>query len=78
MTGNIGTEIASQLTSDESSRTSEIMNDITTYCNIELPKFITGEKDINDDAAWNAFCQQLAEYGADEYCEIYNRIYGAE
>lgn len=78
VTGSIGTEITSQLTPDESSRTSEILNDITTYCNIELPKFITGEKNINDDAAWDAFCQQLAEYGADEYCEIYNRIYGAE
>ena len=78
VTGGIGTEISSQLTPDESSRTSDIFNDISTYCNIELPKFITGEKDINDDAAWDAFCQQLVEYGAEEYCDIYNRIYGAE
>ena len=78
VTGSIGAEITSQLTPDESSRYSEIQNDISTYCNIELPKFITGEKDINDDAAWDAFCQQLTEYGAEEYCDILNRIYNEE
>lgn len=57
-------------TSDESTRISTIMNNITTCANENLFKFIMGIKSIDND--YDSFIQELKGFGIDEAIEIYS------
>ena len=73
-TGNIGSEITSQLTQDQADETSLNTTNIRTYNNSAIPDFITGRTDIYDDAAWQAYCDEVNAYNPQVYCEYINAI----
>ena len=68
----IGGELTAQLTNEESSFNADVLNEYTTYTSRVIPEFITGEKDIYDDAQWQEFVDTLVEAGVNEYADNYN------
>lgn len=76
--GQIGDEITAQRTSEETSKYAEIITPLTTYMQKAVPEFITGERDIHDDAQWESFCADVMEFEPDAYTDILNRILQSE
>ena len=74
----IGGEVTAQMTPEESSTFQEILNNTKTYNDQAVPQFITGQRDIHDDAEWQSFCDDLAAYEPEAYSEIINGILGLE
>lgn len=62
---------------DEASEFSSIGTDLSTYRSEWRAYFITGQKDINNDADWNEFVNGFAGMNLDRYMEIYNVGYEA-
>ncbi len=60
------------VTAEEYEEVNEISTVMNTYIQESMAKFYQGEWDPNDDAAWNAFVEQVKAYGSDRLCEIYN------
>ena len=53
-------------TAEENDTWSAHWNEIDTYVVESMPKFIIGELDIEDDAAWQSFKDTIIEMGAEE------------
>ena len=70
----IGNELIAQLTSEEADIKATLDSEYYTYLAQNVPEFITGERDINDDADWEAFCNEVNAFGPDNYTEALNRI----
>lgn len=60
------------LTREEASRSSKIMNDITSYCNENMVKFILGSKPIEE---LDAFFAELKDMGIEEAIKIKQDAY---
>ncbi len=73
-TARVGSEITSQMTPDESQETSFNTTNIRTVYSIWYPDFITGRKDIESDADWQAYCDEINGNNPELYCDIVNRI----
>ncbi len=73
-TGTILDVVTSQLTSDQSSEYSMIMTNVRTYMEMEVPSYIKGGRDIEDDKDWADFCKGLEDYGVQNYCDYINAI----
>ena len=74
--GQIDATVSSQLSSDQSDENSQIMTNVTTYMYQAVADFVTGRQDIDDDAAWQAYCDELTGYGTDTYTNNYNTAIG--
>ena len=48
------------LSQEEIDKTQAIIGDLETFIEQEEAKFITGQKDINDDAVWEQYLQEMA------------------
>jgi putative aldouronate transport system substrate-binding protein len=57
----------------DNNRLSDIGATFNTYYNQAVMEFITGVKDINRDADWNAYLTQLDQVGAAERTAIYQK-----
>ncbi len=75
-TGNIPPAVSRQLSADQATNHSAVQSAMITYYGQEMPGFVTGTKDISDDAEWEAFCDGLKELGVDTYCEDINAVIG--
>ena len=64
-------------TEDQQSRITDLTYEFQNYYDEVIYGFITGEKDIDSDADWQAHLDNLATYGVDEICEIYQTAYDA-
>ena len=62
------------LNADKSTYQNLILGDITTA----MSEFTMGIRDINDDAAWEAYKTLLKDDGYDEFIDLCNRYYGFE
>ncbi len=62
------------LNADKSTLQSLIVGDITTA----MSEFTMGIRDINDDAAWEAYKAQLEADGYEKFIDICNQYYGFE
>lgn len=76
--GQIGGEITAQMSAEETSKYAEINNNLTTYMQKAVPEFITGERDIHDDAQWEKFCSDVMEFEPNVYTDILNHILKGE
>ena len=63
------------MTADEQSRYSTAANDVETYMDETLAKFVIGDLDINDDAVWEEYLSNMDSLGAGEIAEIYQAAY---
>jgi len=70
----IGNELVAQLTSAEADIKATLDSEYYTYLAQNVPEFITGERDITDDADWEAFCGEVNAFGPEKYTEALNRI----
>ena len=57
-------------TADEQSERGTLYTDITNYIKTTTVSFISGEKDINSDAEWNGYVNQIKTMGYDRLMEI--------
>jgi len=55
---------------------SELSALINEYIKVSDTEFIMGIKDINDDAQWQAYLDQLDQMGLDRYIEVLEQYYG--
>ena len=59
-------------TTEESEELSPLKADLITNCHdVYRAKFIKGELDINDDATWQSYVDEMQKLGLDRYIEIY-------
>ncbi len=69
-------------TSEENEYIKQIKSDCDGFISKTRAEFCTGEKDPNDDAAWDAYLAELKTLGIDEYMKIaqgaYDRTKSAE
>lgn len=76
--GQIGDEITLQMTAEEGKKFGEISANLFPYMQKAVPEFITGERDIHDDAQWESFCSDVMQYEPDAYTDALNRILKGE
>jgi putative aldouronate transport system substrate-binding protein len=57
----------------DSDRNSDISAQLDPYKDQTITKFITGELDVNSDAAWNAYVDECNRLGATERIQIYGK-----
>lgn len=62
--------IFATLTMDQSVARGDIMTDVETYMNESSLQFLLGEKDINDDAAWQAYKDTMQSMGIEDAIAI--------
>ena len=55
----------------------QLQTNINNYVQQANAEFITGQRDINDDAAWEGYVNDLKNLGVDRYVEIYQASYDA-
>ena len=59
-------------TTEESEELSPLTADLITNCHdVYRAKFIKGELDVNDDAAWQSYVDEMQSLGLERYIEIY-------
>lgn len=63
------------LSQEEIDKTQAIIGDLETFIEQEEAKFITGQKDINDDAVWEQYLQEIESMGLDTLVEAYQAAY---
>lgn len=62
-------------TEEELTAITEVLNSLETYVNECVADFSLGNLDINDDAVWNTYLQQLDDIGLQEVIEIVQGVY---
>ena len=62
-------------TTEESDRLDEIAQNIPTYVSENFASFLNGSKDIDDDAVWEAYKNDLETYNLSEILEIRQAAY---
>ena len=59
-------------TTEESEELSPLTADLITNCHdVYRAKFIKGELDVNDDAVWQSYVDEMQSLGLERYIEIY-------
>ena len=71
---------ATQLSSEEGTAAAGIYGDIITYVSTSVLQFINGDLDVDDDAAWNAYVENIEGMNLAELTQIvqgaYDRSHG--
>ncbi len=67
--------LTGQFSADESAAYNKVFANVDTYMSTNVPKFITGALDIDNDEDWEDFCIMLNKYGPDKVSKIYQRLF---
>jgi putative aldouronate transport system substrate-binding protein len=62
---------------EDASELAELQTNIDGFVNQANAEFITGQRDINDDAAWQDYLRNLDELGLPRYLELQQKGYDA-
>lgn len=73
-TGAVGTTVTNQLTQDQSTEVSSILANIDTYLSQQVPNFITGRSNIEDDSQWEEYVKTIEDYGISKQLQYLNEI----
>ncbi|MCR4676022.1 MAG: hypothetical protein K5634_02190 [Sphaerochaetaceae bacterium] len=73
-TGYIDKALQNQFTSDEAATYSKVYSNVDTYMSQNIPKFITGDLDVNGKD-WDNYCKMLNKYSPNKITNIYQRIF---
>jgi hypothetical protein len=76
-TGTFDKAIRQQFTPDESNDYTKIHANVDTFMSGNVPKFITGELDINDPEDWEDYGVMLSKYSPDDITATYQRVLDA-
>ncbi len=55
----------------------DLQTNITTYITQAEAEFATGQRDVRDDAEWDAYLSDLDGLGLDRYIELWQQLYDA-
>ncbi len=75
-TGYMDKAIRNQFTSDEASTYSKVYSNVDTYMSQNIPKFITGDLDVNGKD-WDTYCKMLKKYSPEKVTKAYQRVIDA-
>ncbi len=73
-TGTIPATVTNALTADQAEANSQINTLVSTYMSVEVPRFITGQRDIADDADWQSYVDDCNAFDVDAYSDSINEI----
>ena len=73
-TGYLYGSFTAQLSVENAVAVSKISTNITEFASKNVPSFIQGTKDPNNDADWNAFLKAIAKYKPEEATQIYQNL----
>jgi putative aldouronate transport system substrate-binding protein len=62
---------------DTSAELAELQTNIATYITQAQAEFVTGQRDIDDDATWEAYTADLEGLGLSRYLELQQDLYDA-
>jgi putative aldouronate transport system substrate-binding protein len=62
---------------DQSEEVAQLQTNLTSYVTQSEAEFATGQRDINDDAAWADYLANLESLGLPRYLELYQAAYDA-
>lgn len=62
---------------DTSAELAELQTNIATYITQAQAEFVTGQRDVNDDATWQAYIDDLNGLGVERYLELQQELYDA-
>ena len=54
------------------------VTDITEYIDKSIAEFITGARDINNEAAWNTYIRELNNMGLQQWIQISQATYNRQ
>ncbi|MCR4676255.1 MAG: hypothetical protein K5634_03385 [Sphaerochaetaceae bacterium] len=72
--GYIDKALHNQFTSDEAAVYSKVYSNVDTYMSQNIPKFITGDLDVNGKD-WDNYCKMLNKYSPNKVTTIFQRIF---
>ncbi len=72
--GQITSIINNQVSPDDAATVANIKSQINTYLAMACGDFITGRKDIESDADWQAYCDEVNNFSPETIEDIYNVI----
>lgn len=72
----VSVTLKNQLSAEQSENYSLIKAVLDPYLQQAVPNFITGREDIEDDNAWQSFCDDVIGFGSGTYAEYLNGILG--
>lgn len=67
--------LTGQFTVEESASYSKVYANVDTFMATNVPKFISGALDIDNEDDWDDYCTMLGKYGPDKVSKIYQRLY---
>ena len=73
-TGNFEPSFKSQLSAEDSAAFSKIHTNIREFMSKNVPNFIVGEKDPNNDKDWQSFIKAMSKYGPEKNTQIYQEL----
>lgn len=62
-------------TAEESTTYDKVHANVDTFMSTQLPKFIMGNLDIDNDQDWTDYCKMLNKYSPDKVTKVYQRIF---
>ncbi|MDQ0646052.1 putative aldouronate transport system substrate-binding protein [Microbacterium natoriense] len=62
---------------DSAAELADLQTNITNYVTQAQAEFVTGQRDVNDDAAWDAYLSDLDGLGLPRYLEMMKKLYDA-
>lgn len=62
---------------DTSAEVAELQTNIATYITQAQAEFVTGQRDVNDDAIWQSYIDDLNGLGLERYLELQQNLYDA-
>ena len=69
--------IRGQFTTEESNAYSKVHANIDTFMSVNIPKFINGSLDIDNDKDWEDYCTMVNKYAPEKVTKIYQRLFTA-
>lgn len=73
--GNFAGKGTVQVSEEVEQKLAKIVTNAGSYVAQNFSQFITGRKDIHDDAQWSAWCKTLEKYGVSQATELYQEIF---
>jgi len=68
--------LTGQFSVDESAAYTKVYANVDTFMSTNIPKFIMGTLDIENEQDWSDYCTMLNKYGPDKVTKIYQRLFG--
>jgi hypothetical protein len=61
------------MNSSDTGRAADINTPLLNYIHQTMAQFITGDRDINNDSAWNTYLSELDRLGSNDLVAIYQK-----